>query len=169
MNTRQCCAVSDVLSNMDLISLVLRSIDPRTYVHARRVCKAWLDVCRSDEAVLRGVSQYHGKMTKSRVIDLWALSSQQADSLPRTIHPRYRGGIFFLYDDAAVDLMLANGGMAGLACRLRDRARTKTCEKWLHTQTSHDRKESNRRKRAVAEAYKYLANPPQKPRRSICV
>ena len=115
-------AIDAVLSDDDLVALILsRGIGPASFTAASLVCKAWLRVCRSDERVLRGVAGYQGGLTKSGFMKLFAISSKEADALPRSTHKRYGGGSYFLYRGDAVDAVLTAGGIKEWQKRLRFR------------------------------------------------
>ena len=120
-------AVDLVLSDVDLIAYILTgTLGPSTFNAATLVCKAWHSVCRNDERVLRSASVYTGGLTKSALIRLFAISSKQADALPRTQHVRFGGGTYFLYREGAVDAILADGGMG----RLRERFSARAANPW---------------------------------------
>ena len=105
-------AVNGVVSDADLVALILKdNIGPSTFAAASMVCKVWLSVCRSDEAVLRGVALYQGGLTKRLFTKLFAITPREADDLPRTTRKRYGGGSYFLYRGDAVDAVLAAGIM----------------------------------------------------------
>lgn len=113
-------AVSAVVSDSDLMSLILRdTIGPSAFATASMVCKVWLSVCRSDEAVLRGVALYQGGLTKSLFTKLFAVAPREADALPHTTCKRFGGGSYFLYRRDAVDAVLAAGGINEWRVRLR--------------------------------------------------
>ena len=119
-------AVSAVVSDSDLMSLILRdTIGPSAFATASMVCKVWLSVCRSDEAVLRGVALYQGGLTKSLFTKLFAVAPREADALPHTTCKRFGGGSYFLYRRDAVDAVLAAGGINEWRVRLRLHAETR--------------------------------------------
>jgi hypothetical protein len=112
----------DVLTNLDLVGKILvGNIGPSAFAAASLVSKCWLSVCRTDEGVLQGVAQYQGGVTKTTLMRLFAVSPHEADTLPRTSHKRYGGGSYYLYGGAAIDAILANGGMKEWQKRLRSR------------------------------------------------
>lgn len=101
-----------VVSDDDLVALILsHGIGPASFTAASLVCKSWLRVCRSDERVLRGVALYQGGLTKGAFMKLFAITSKEADGLPRSSHKRLGGGSYFLYRSNAVDAILAAGGI----------------------------------------------------------
>ena len=105
-------AMNAVMSDADLVALILASgIGPTSFAAASLVCRTWLGVCLTDERVLRGAAQYQGGLTKSETMRLFALSSWEADALPRAKKTRFRGGIYYVYRNDAIDAILANGGM----------------------------------------------------------
>ena len=116
-------AIDAVVSDGDLMALILsQGLGPASFTAASLVCKVWLSVCRSDERVLRGVALYQGGLTKGAFMKLFALTSKEADALPRSSHMRYGGGCYFLYRGDAVDAVLAAGGIKEWQKRLRFRA-----------------------------------------------
>lgn len=116
-------AIDAVVSDVDLLALILsQGIGPASFTAASLVCRTWLRVCRSDERVLRGVALYQGGLTKGAFMKLFALTSKEADALPRTSHRRYGGGSYFLYRGDAVDAVLKAGGIKEWQKRLRFRA-----------------------------------------------
>ena len=130
-STRTHAVMRDVLSDPDLVAHILAgNIGPSAFAAASLVCKGWLSVCRTDERVLRGAARYQGGVTKGTLIELFAISSSVADALPRTSHARYSGGKYFLYGDAAIDAILANGGMKEWQRRLRSRAEAPCIARW---------------------------------------
>ena len=149
-------AITNVVSDPDLISLILMgNVGPSSFATASLVSKAWRSVCMTDERIIRSVACYQGGLTKGTFTKLFALSSSDADVLPRTTHRRYAGGIYFLYHDAAVEAVLKRGGMDRWCERLRlqaDRPRVGRCnqnyrslhsifqqEERLHLRTSQRR------------------------------
>jgi len=101
-----------VVSDEDLVALILsQGIGPASFTAVSLVCKSWLCVCRSDERVLRGVALYQGGLTKGAFMKLFAITSKEADGLPRSSHKRWGGGSYFLYRGDAVDAVLAAGGI----------------------------------------------------------
>jgi hypothetical protein len=114
--------MSDVLTNPDLVGKILAgNIGPSAFAAASLVSKGWSSVCRADERVLRGVARYQGGVTKTVLMRLFAVSPHEADTLPRTSHKRYGGGTYFLYSEAAIDAILAYGGIQEWQKRLRSR------------------------------------------------
>ena len=115
--------VDEVVSDDDLVALILsHGMGPTTFTAASLVCKTWLRVCRSDERVLRGVALYQGGLTKGAFMKLFAVTSKEADAMPRSSHRRYGGGSYFLYRADAVDSVLAAGGIKEWRKRLKLRA-----------------------------------------------
>lgn len=125
-------AVDRVVSDPDLVALILReNIGVSAFGSASLVCRVWLQVCRSDVRLLRGVALYTDGLTKGAFMKLFAVSSSAADALPRTTHKRYGGGTYYLYRQDAVDAILADGGgMAAWRDRLRARAASPQCVVW---------------------------------------
>ena len=115
-------AIQAVVSDTDLVALILwGSIGPSSFNAASLVCKAWLSVCRADECVLRSVALYTGALTKGVLMQLLAVTSRHADTLPRESYARLNGGICFLYRKAAIDQILAAGGLSAWRERVRMR------------------------------------------------
>ena len=115
-------AMDAVVSDEDLVALILsQGIGPASFTAVSLVCKSWLRVCRSDERVLRGVALYQGGLTKGAFMKLFAITSKEADGLPRSSHKRCGGGSYFLYRGDAVDAVLAAGGIKEWQKRLRFR------------------------------------------------
>ena len=116
-------ATAEVLSNPDLVASILRgNVGPTTFAAAGAVSRAWLQACRFDEGVLHSVALYQAGLTKAALMRLFALSSHDADALPRTSHARHGGGHFFLYREPAVDALLGAAGMEAWRYRLHARA-----------------------------------------------
>ena len=114
--------VEAVLTNEDLVTQLLRgTIGPSTFAATSRVCKLWNSVCRSDETVLRMVVLYQGGVTKTVFCGLFAIVPRDAAALPHTVHRRRNGGSYHLFGKAAVDAVLAGGGMPALCVRLAKR------------------------------------------------
>ena len=115
-------AIDAVVSDVDLVALILAgNIGPSGFAAASLVCKAWLSVCREDERVLRGVATYQGGLTKGAFMKLFAITSKEADGLPRSSHKRWGGGSYFHYRGDAVEAVLAGGGIKEWQKRLRFR------------------------------------------------
>ena len=101
-------AVDAVLSNSDLVTLILRGrMSPYMYFAASLVWNTWYEVCRTDEALLRLVALYQGSLTRSAFARLFALPYRQVVQIPHSTHIRMNGGIYHLYDKNAVDTVLA--------------------------------------------------------------
>lgn len=124
-------AIDAVVLDADLVAAILAgNIGPSGFASASLVCKTWLSACREDERVLRGVAAYHGGLTKGAFMDLLALSSREADALPRAKYKRFRGGSYFLYRADAVDAALVTGGLAAWRARLRLRGEKPCVARW---------------------------------------
>ena len=122
---RRAAVTAEVLSNADLVACILRfNVGPSTFALASVVSRAWLQACRSDEGVLGSVALYTGGLTKAALMRLFALTSHDADALPRTAHARRGGGRYFLYREPAVHALLGAAGMEAWRCRLRDRSQS---------------------------------------------
>jgi len=116
-------ATAAVLGNTDLVAHILRdNIGASTLAAASLVSRVWLEACRSDPSVLRGAALYQGGLTKAQLKHLFAIADSTADALPCTRHARRGGGLYCLYEAAAVDTLLGPDGMAEWRLRLRARA-----------------------------------------------
>jgi hypothetical protein len=114
---RTLAVIEAVLSDTDLVASILTSaLGPSGFDAACLVCKTWLNACRSDERVLRGVALYQGGLTKSAFMKLFAVT--------------YGGGSYYLYRKDAVDAILANGGLKTWQRRLRLRAENPAIYVW---------------------------------------
>ena len=123
-------AIQTVVSDTDLVALILwGSIGPSSFNAASLVCKAWLSICRADERVLRSVALYTGALTKGVLMQLLAVTSRHADALPRESYARLNGGVCFLYCKAAIDQILAAGGLSAWRERVRMRGANQGCAK----------------------------------------
>ena len=146
-------AIAHVVSDPDLVCLILRgNVGVSTFGSASLVCRVWLQVCRSDAQLLRGVALYTDGLTKGALMKLFAVSSSTADALPRTTHKRYGGGHYFLYRQDAVDAILADGGMATWRDRLSARAATRQFVAWPPAQPPSVRGTSGQEERLRARA-----------------
>lgn len=149
---RVCKAVDAVVSDDDLLALILsQGIGPTSFTAACLVCKSWLRACRSDERVLRGVALYQGGLTKGVFMKLFAITSKEADNLPRSSHKRFGGGSYFLYRANAVDAVLADNGIKKWRERLLFRAEHPCIVGWPQ-QTDCFRRASRQEERLHAKA-----------------
>ena len=106
-----------VLESVDLASLVAEHLDPTAIVALGRVSR---DVRSSVRSVIRGAprllalaARNAGALTKTQLMGFLALTSAEADALPRSQYARLRGrGFYFLYRDDAFDHALAILGSA---------------------------------------------------------
>ena len=98
-------------------------IGPSTWGKMMQVCRAWREICNSDEVALRMVALYTGGLTKGVFCGLFAFSHVEAATFAHTTHCSSRGYVYYLYKAAAIDAALSMGGMTGLADR-RKRKRT---------------------------------------------
>jgi len=104
-------AVSAVLESEDVTSLIVEYLDPTSIVALGRVSR---DVRTAMRAAIRGapnllvcVARNAGALTKSQLIGWFALTSLEADALPRSQYVRLQGpGFYFLYRAAAFDRAL---------------------------------------------------------------
>ena len=129
-------AIDAVVSDVNLVALILAgNIGPSGFAAASMVCKSWLSVCREDERVLRWVAAYQGGLTKCVFMKLFAVSSQEADALPRAKRLRFGGGHYFLYRADAVDAVLAAGGIKAWRDRLRVSCKSPCIARWPSQQS----------------------------------
>jgi hypothetical protein len=123
--------VDAVVSDVDLVAIILAgNVGPSSFVAASLVCKSWLQACRDDGRVLRGAALYQSGLTKCSFMKLFAISSHEADLLPRSSHTRFGGGTYFLYRSDAVDAVLAAGGFKGWHRRLKLRGARPSTTLW---------------------------------------
>ena len=121
-------AVGVIFESEDLASLVAEYLDPTSIVAFGRVNR---DIRAALRAAIRGApsllvraASNAGALTKTQLMGFLALTSAEADSLPRSQYVRLRGsGFYFLYRAAAFDQALANflGSAEEWEARLRAR------------------------------------------------
>ena len=116
-----------VLENEDLLWWILQkaNLSPHDFVAATRVSKVWRDVCfRDGQLAMQAARQAHC-LTKRALMGLLALSSEEADRLPRGTRKRPGGGLMYSYPVGVVNLAwegVVGGTEAGRA-RLCNRSR----------------------------------------------
>lgn len=118
-------ASSVVLADADLLGCILQfaELRPVDLVAVGRVSKAWRAAIHSDAALLLSVANRPRFLTKSTFCGLFALSPREADSFPRHVAPRVKGGLMFMYDGSAISAVLpTTGGLEGWRHRLARRA-----------------------------------------------
>ena len=114
-----------VLGNEDLLALVLAHAEllPASYVAMSRVSRTWRAVCRRDEGLLIKCAKARPYLTKRDLVGLFALTSREANLLPRETYMRRDGGVMYKYEMTVVDgLLVMLGGMEGWRLRLERRA-----------------------------------------------
>ena len=114
-----------VLGDMDLVQLILQmaELSPSEFVIASRVNREWRSVCQRDGALLLGAAK-GCYLTKQVLMGLTALTSGEADKLPREMRLRKRGGYMFWYEPGVVDEAWSIvGGVEGWRRRLSKRSR----------------------------------------------
>ena len=126
-------AVGVIFESEDLASLVAEYLDPTSIVAFGRVNR---DIRAALRAAIRGApsllvraASNAGALTKTQLMGFLALTSAEADSLPRSQYVRLRGsGFYFLYRAAAFDQALANflGSAEEWEARLRARGKATT-------------------------------------------
>ena len=117
-----------VLESEDLASLIAEHLDPTSIVALSRVSR---DVRAALRAAIRGAPSLlvraacnSGALTKTQLMGWFALTSVEADTLPRSQYVRLRGsGFYFLYRTAAFGQALADflGSAEEWEARLRAR------------------------------------------------
>ena len=142
----------DVLGNADIVVLILThtQLSPMSFAAYSRVCRAWRIACRTDERLLTSAALAK-PLTKRAFMDLFALSSAEADALPRGMRARIPSGFMYMYEAPAVrEAMPLLGGLVGWRGRVERRGRresTKTCRQaiegargaspvWMYTQSA---------------------------------
>lgn len=126
---RQCVpSMATVLDNDDLVALILQhaELTPEGFVIASRVCRAWHTSCMRDGGLVLKAARQANYLTKRALMGLLALSSGEADRLPRNSKRRRDGGIMFKYHKGAVDRAWRDvvGGVGAWQTRLAERSRT---------------------------------------------
>ena len=91
--------MEDVVENGDLVALILRhaNLDPASLVAVGRVCRLWHDVSVRDATLALAAARVAPRLTKSTLMGCLALTSAEADQLPRQVLPRGGGGFMYLY------------------------------------------------------------------------
>ena len=118
-------SMAAVLENEDLLALILQKAElaPKDFVSASRVSKGWHDVCMWDGMLALQAARRAQYLTKRKLMGLLALSSKEADVLPRACKPRRCGGVMYLYPVAAVDSAWKEvGGAVPWRSRLKERS-----------------------------------------------
>ena len=98
-------AIASVIENEDLLGLILQLADlaPRDFVAVSRVSNVWRSVCvRDGDIALQAARRAHC-LTKRALMGLLALSSAEADRLPRATRNRPGGGIMYQYPVTVVN------------------------------------------------------------------
>jgi hypothetical protein len=126
-----------VLESEDLTSFIVEYLDPASIVALGRVSR---DVRTAMRAAIRGapnllvrVARNVGALTKTQFIGWFALTSLEADPLPRSQYVRMQGsGFYFLYRADAFDQALSNvlGSAEEWEARLRARGTATTRGGW---------------------------------------
>ena len=106
-------AVRAVLESEDIASLIAEYLDPTSIVALGRVSRdvraALRTAIRGAPSLLVRAAGNTGALTKTQLMGFLALTSAEADALPRSQYVRLRGsGFYFLYRAAAFDQALAN-------------------------------------------------------------
>jgi hypothetical protein len=114
-----------VMGSMDLLQIILQlaELSPSEFVMASRVSKEWRTICQRDGSLVLGAAK-GCHLTKQVLMGLTALTSVEADLLPREKRFRKRGGYMFLYEPRVVDEAWSIvGGVGGWRGRLSKRSR----------------------------------------------
>ena len=123
--------MESVMGNDDLLAVILSTapIDPKSFVAIGRVCKQWRAACRNEALLLRAASS-RTTLSKRQLMGLFALTSAEANRLPREIRWRREGGYMFEYDaqPVAIEALRIVGGEVGWVARLERRA---VSQMWL--------------------------------------
>lgn len=125
----QSSAAWDVLSDADLVALILAHAQdsPASLAAHSRVCHVWRAVCRTDERLLKSAALAR-PMTKRAFMALFALSSPEADILPRGMRARVPSGFMYMYTAPAVrEVLPMLGGMPGWRRRVERRGAQGLC------------------------------------------
>lgn len=116
-----------VLECSDLAVLVLGGLDPASMVALDRVSRstraAKAAAIRDSPRLLVRAAENARALTKTQLMGWFALSSAEADALPRSQYMRRVGGFYFLYRQPAFEQVLG-GALTGIAdwnARLRIR------------------------------------------------
>jgi len=101
-----------VLESDDLASLVTEHLDHTSIVALGRVSQgvrsALRSAIRGSPHLLARAARNAGALTKTQLMGLFALTSAEADALPRSQYVRLRGpGFYYLYRGAAFEHALA--------------------------------------------------------------
>ena len=93
--------VESLLSD-DLIRFIFEHarLTPNDLVSVSRVCHQWRLICHDDARtlVLNAAPQV---MTKTVLMGLFALTSAEADTIPRTVYTRRDGSYYYLYENVS--------------------------------------------------------------------
>ena len=119
-------ATRDVFGNADVVALILThaQLSPASLAAFSRVCQVWRHVCRTDERLLTSAALTK-PLTKRALMCLFALTSAEADGLPRGMRARYPNGYMYLYAKPGVEgAMRLLGGMEGWRERVERRSAT---------------------------------------------
>jgi len=124
-----------VLESEDLMSLIMEHLDPTSIVALSRVSRnariALRAAIRGTPDLLVKAACNAGALTKTQLMGWFALTSFEADALPRSQYMRLRGpGFYFLYRAAAFDQALDDclGSAKEWEARLRARGRATAAE-----------------------------------------
>ena len=120
--------LATVLEQLDLAVLVLGGLDPASMVALGRVSRnvrAARDAAISAAPrLLVQAAENAGALTKTHLMGWFALTSAEADALPRARYMRRGGGYYFLYRQSAFEQVIGGDksllvGIADWIARLR--------------------------------------------------
>ena len=127
--------ISVVLESTDLTSIVAEYLEPASIVALGRVSRdvrtAMHTAIRGNPRLLVRAAHNAGSLTKAQLIGWFALTSLEADALPRSQYVRLRGqGFYFLYRAAAFDQALDDCLVSAEEWEGRLRARASAAATW---------------------------------------
>ena len=91
---------------------------------ASQVCRAWHEVCQTDELLLRQVALYQGGLTKTAFGGMFAMSVSEVQALPHSVKRHPNGGVYCVFGEEAVSRVVSADPCL---MKRRDRLRTNTC------------------------------------------
>ena len=117
-----------VLESEDIASLIAEQLCPTSIVALGRVSRdvrvALRVAIRGAPSLLVRAARNAGALTKTQLMGFLALTSAEADALPRSQYVRLRGsGFYYLYRAAAFELALTNVLRSAVEWEERLRAR----------------------------------------------
>ena len=103
---------TSVLECVDVASCIVEHLEPASIVALARVGRgvraAQRDAIRGAPRLLVAAACNRGALTKTQLMGWFALTSAEANALPRARYVRMRGGgFYFLYREGAFELALS--------------------------------------------------------------